>query len=290
MELNRIIRYIRAVSGLSQEKFADEIGVTRLTVARWESGTSIPNKIAQAGIYNVAKKHNVQFFDFIISDMPEHFAENDKIVLYHASVSGIIGPIEPKSRKNCDFGKGFYMGTHAQQPLTMIFSPDKDETEDAVMYILEFDLKDLNILYVPPTIDWALLVAYSRGRMKKYAGTPLYEKFSKMLNGYDVAVGRIADDKIFTVLTDFFRGYVSDVGALECLTALPLGEQYVALNEKACQQIRILEERKFSELEQLCIRDVSKENRDRAIETADMIRKSRRRDGLFFDELMGRGE
>ena len=291
MELSRIIRYIRTVAGLSQEKFADEIGVTKLTVTRWESGTSIPNNIAQAGIYNVAKKHNVQFFDLIISDLPEHLVENDKAVLYHASVSGIIGPIEPKSRIECDFGKGFYMGTQPSQPLTMIFSPDRNDTENAVMYTLEFDLNGLNVFYVPPIIDWALLVAYSRGRMEQYTGTPLYEKCGKLLNGYDVAVGKIADDKIFTALDLFFDSIISDNNVLDCLTLLPLGEQYVALNEKACRRIRMLEERKFSELERLCIRDVSKQNRDRAMGTAKEILKNRRRDGgRYFDEIMeGRG-
>jgi len=288
MELSRIIRYIRAVAGLSQEKFADGIGVTKLTVNRWESGTSIPNNIAQAGIYNVSKKYNVQFFDLIISDMPEHLTENGKAILYHASVSGIIGSIEPKSRDNCDFGRGFYMGTQAQQPLTMIFSPSRDETENAVMYTLELDLKGLKVFYVPPVIDWALLVAYSRGRMEKYAGTPMYERYSKLLDGHDVAVGKIADDRIFTALDLFFGEVISDNGVLECLTALPLGEQYVALTEKACRQIRILEERRFSELERLCIRDMSIQNRDRAIEVAHRICKERRRDGLFFDEILER--
>jgi transcriptional regulator with XRE-family HTH domain len=288
MELSKIIRTIRTNAGLSQERFAEEIGVTRLTVTRWESGTSFPNNIAQVGIYEVAKKYNVQFFDLIISDMPEHLTENNRTILYHASVSGIIGPIAPKSRDNCDFGKGFYMGTRASQPLTMIFSPNRNETENAVMYTLEFDLTGLNVFYVPPVTDWALLVAYSRGSMEKYAGTPLYEKYSKMLNGYDVAFGKIADDKIFTALDLFFGGFISANGVLECLTALPLGEQYVALTEKACRQIGVLKERRFSELERLCIRDVSKQNRDRAIEVADRICKSHRRDadGLFFDEIM----
>lgn len=33
--------------------------------------------------------------------------DTDRVLLYHGSKSGIEGPIEPKSRKQCDFGKGF---------------------------------------------------------------------------------------------------------------------------------------------------------------------------------------
>ena len=45
---------------------------------------------------------------------------NEIITLYHGSKSGIRGAIAPISRKHCDFGKGFYMGTNRTQPLTLI--------------------------------------------------------------------------------------------------------------------------------------------------------------------------
>jgi hypothetical protein len=286
MEISKIIRHIRTSADLSQEAFADKIGVTRLTVTRWESGTSIPNKIAQIGIYGVAKEHNIQFFDLIISDMPEHKVENDKVILYHGSRTGIVGPIGPKSRNECDFGKGFYMGTQASQPLTLIFDSDRDVTDNEVFYTVELDLSGLRILYIPAKIDWALLVAYSRGEMKKYAGSPLYEKYSRMLESYDIAVGKIANDKLFTVLENFFLNRMTDKGVVQCLSVLPLGDQYVALNEKACRRIKILEERRFSELERLCICDLSTENRLRGTKMADEIFIKNLRNGRYFHELM----
>ena len=290
MGLSRIVRHIRASAGLSQENFADKIGVSRLTVTRWESGVSIPNKIAQIRIYDLAEEHNVEFFDLIISDMPEHKPENNKVILYHASRTGIVGPIAPKSRSRCDFGKGFYMGTQPSQPLTLIFDSDKDTTEKAVVYIVELDLDGLRVLYLPTGIDWALLVAYSRAVMKKYAGTPLYEKYSKMLDGYDVVVGKIADDRLFAALERFFEGSMTDKGMIECLSVLPLGEQYVALTEKACKQITILGERRFSELERLCIYDVGIRNKKYGDEIVKKIYMEYRRDGRFIDEIMKMGD
>ncbi|MDR0334335.1 MAG: DUF3990 domain-containing protein [Methanomassiliicoccaceae archaeon] len=290
MELSKIVRHIRTSAGLSQEKFADEVGVTRLTVTRWESGASIPNKIAQIKIYDVAEEHDVEFFDLIISDMPEHKPENNKMILYHASRIGIAGPIGPKSRRECDFGMGFYMGVQASQPLTLIFGSKKNIAENAVVYTVEFDLKGLNVLYIPVGIDWALLVAYSRGEMEEYVGSPLYEKYSKMLIGYDVAVGKIADDKLFAALERFFEGSMSEEGMIECLSVMPLGEQYVALTEKACRQIRILEERRFSELERLCIYDKSAENRNYGVEMANSVFVKYRRNGRYFDKILKKGE
>jgi transcriptional regulator with XRE-family HTH domain len=290
MELSRIIRYIRDGASLSQEKFADKIGVTRLTVTRWENGVSVPNRIAQIKIYEVAKEYGVQFFDFIISDMPEHKIEDRKAILYHASRSGIEGAIRPISREECDFGRGFYMGTQVHQPLTLIFSSLRTLVENAKMYTVELDLRGLKIIDVPVGMDWILLIAYSRGIMKKYAVSKIYEKYRKMLDGYDVAVGKIADDKIFDSLEDFFEGHISIEGVIDCLSVLPLGEQYAALTEKACKHISILEERSFSELERLCIHTVSEQNRDNGIDMTEKILERHRRGGLFIETLLKDGE
>ncbi len=37
--------------------------------------------------------------------------EEDRVLLYHGSKSGLVGNIAPISRAQCDFGQGFYMGT-----------------------------------------------------------------------------------------------------------------------------------------------------------------------------------
>lgn len=42
---------------------------------------------------------------------------DDIVTLYHGSKSGINGTISPISRRYCDFGKGFYMGTDITSPL-----------------------------------------------------------------------------------------------------------------------------------------------------------------------------
>ncbi len=37
------IQYLRKAKGLSQEEFADKIGVSRQSVSKWESGQSFPD-------------------------------------------------------------------------------------------------------------------------------------------------------------------------------------------------------------------------------------------------------
>ncbi|MDR0309199.1 MAG: DUF3990 domain-containing protein, partial [Candidatus Methanoplasma sp.] len=252
MDLSRIIRHIREELSLSQDELAKEIGVERLAVTRWENNKTAPSRIVQAKIHDIVKENGIDLFSHIMKDIPRHRTEGNKAVLYHGSRTGIEGEIRPMSRSSCDFGRGFYMGTQAHQPLTLIYSSEK-----ALFYVVEIDLTGLNVLHVPAGIEWAMLIAYSRGKMDTYIGTALYEKYKRMLNGYDVVIGKIADDRMFYVLDRFFEEGITDKGLTESLSALHLGEQYVAITEKACKQIKILEKREISDLERRCIHEVS---------------------------------
>lgn len=84
------------------------------------------------------------------------------IKLYHGSKNGLKGNIKPISRELCDFGKGFYMGTEKTQPMTLICN-----YENATMYDLEIDTSNLFVKGLPLNIDWALFVAFNRGRLTK---------------------------------------------------------------------------------------------------------------------------
>jgi transcriptional regulator with XRE-family HTH domain len=285
MNISKIIKHIREELALSQDEFAEKVGVDRLAVTRWENNKAVPSRIAQLKVYEIAKENNIDLFGRIILDMPEHKAENNKVILYHGSRAGIEGEIRPVSRELCDFGKGFYMGTQAHQPLTLIWSHPK-----AAMYVVELDLTDLKVLHIPAGIEWALLIAYSRGKLDGSIGTKLYEKYERILRGYDVIVGKIADDKMFYVLDRFFDLAITDKGLVECLSALQLGEQYVAITKKACRQIRVAEKRVLSDLEKECIGEISEMNRKHGIEHANEICKSHRREGRFFDEILKEGE
>lgn len=82
------------------------------------------------------------------------------MLLYHGSKHGISGEIAPLSRDRCDFGRGFYMGTDILQPLTLVCG-----YEDAHLYTVDFDISGLNVVRFESDVDWALFIAYSRGRL-----------------------------------------------------------------------------------------------------------------------------
>ena len=212
-------------------------------------------------------------------------ASGETITLYHGSKSGIQGNIAPKSRDKCDFGRGFYMGTDPRQPLTLICNYPK-----AKLYTLSIDLSDLKIIDIEVGLDWALLVAYNRGKMESIKGTPLYDQYAGWTEECDMLIGYIANDRMFVVLDRFFNGEITDLALIHSLSALKLGKQYVALTEKACEHIKITKVRNIAEKEKEILKYESEKNRSEGIALAEKVCRQYRRKGRFFDEILEAGE
>ena len=283
--MRKLIKSIREYLGLSQTEFADKIGVTFATVNRWENGRAIPTKLAQSTLYEYCKENGVPVYQMILEKIKAEAdavpLDGDRILLYHGSKSGIVGEIAPKSREMCDFGKGFYMSTDPGQPLTLICDFEKSK-----FYVVSVDMKNLDTIEIKADLDWAMLVAYHRGRMEQIKGTALYDKYSRIDAGKDIVIGSIANDRMFYVLDNFFTGVITDMALVNSLSALKLGKQYVATTEKACAAVRIEKEIPLSLLERRFLQDESDANRQRGVSLANDICKNYRRDGKFFDEIL----
>lgn len=278
-----LIKAIRTAANMNQEQFASSLGTTPLSINRWENGKTLPNRMAQTQLYNFCKERSIDVAKLIV-DTKAYADTDNKLILYHGSKKGITGDVAPISREECDFGRGFYMGTSTLQPLTLICNEDKPK-----FYAVELDLTGLKVLTVDVGMDWAMLIAYHRKEMESAKGTAVYEKYAHMADGYDVIIGYIANDRMYTELFRFFNKTLTDVALINCLSALDLGKQYVALSEKACRQIRILKEEPLSPLELALLKDMSAERRKEGVALAEEIEVKYRREGKFFDEIL-RGE
>lgn len=273
-----LIKTIRKKLNLNQEQLAALIGISPVTVNRWENKKAKPSLMAQKQLYDICVSHKLDLADYIVER--EQIHEN-RSVLYHASRFGISGNIQPISRSRCDFGKGFYMGTDPIQPLTLVCNE-----KNPVLYTLDFNTENLSVLDVEMGIDWAMLIAYYRGYMDDKTESVVYEKYAHMADGCDVIVGYIANDRMYQVLTDFFERRITDTALIGSLSALKLGRQYVAITQKACDQIRIIKERPLQKLDLMILKDRSKIRRREGIELADRIVTEHRRDGRYFDEIV----
>lgn len=164
-----------------------------------------------------------------------------RVLLYHGSKSGIEGDIEPKSRKQCDFGEGFYMGTEPSQALTLIC-----DYESAKFYIVSISVEDLAVLDVSADLEWAMIVAYHRGRTEKIKDTPFYNKYQEITKEKDLVIGSIANDRMFFVIDNFFIGNITDA-------------------------VRIEKEVPISYLEKLFMKEAAEENRVKGTSLANDI-------------------
>jgi hypothetical protein len=211
--------------------------------------------------------------------------DSGQATLYHGSKGGIKGAIRPISRAYCDFGSGFYMGTDELQPLTLICS-----YPGAKLYTVQANLAGLRILDIGIGIDWALLIAYHRGKMENVKGSALYDKYARMALDCDIVIGFIANDRMFVVLDRFFSGLITDIALVCSLSALNLGKQYVALTDRACQQIEIVAEKAGGAREGAKLMETSAAYRLEGIRRADEISRMHRREGRFFDEIIEEGK
>lgn len=64
----------------------------------------------------------------------------------------------------------------------------------------------------------------------------------------------------------------------------------MALTEKACKNIKILNEQELSEKDRDKLKQESEANRSKGIALADEMCRRYRREGRFFDEILKAGE
>lgn len=285
VHMRELIKQIRQYTGLSQAEMANKIGVRFATINRWENGHSRPTRLAQEELCALCEELNVPAYEMIMTKIKNEISsltiEEGRTLLYHGSKSGLVGDIAPKSRERCDFGKGFYMGTTPEQPLTLIC-----DFEESRFYAVSIDTSELRTVEISTDIDWAMVVAYHRGRMEQIKGSDFYNRYNAMTSGKDLAIGSIANDKMFYVIDNFFLGNITDTALVSSLSALQLGKQYVALTEKACAKIKIEKEIVLSFFEKKILRKKSEENRQKGIDLANEICKLHRRQGKYFDEIL----
>lgn len=284
-----LIKQIRSYLNMSQQEFANELGMTFATVNRWENGRASANKLAQEKVFRLCLERDIPLLRMIHDRIDEERSKIDfeegRIVLYHGSKSGIQGKIQPNSREHCDFGKGFYMGTEPMQPLTLVC-----DYENSKFYLLSMEIEKIKILNVPADLEWAMLVAYHRGKMENIKGSKLYCKYENLSKTYDGVVGSIADDRMFYVLDNFFLGNITDIALIKSLSALQLGKQYVMITQNGCDAVRVEREMPLSLLERMFLQKISEENRTRGVNLANDICKNHRREGRYFDEILESGE
>ena len=195
-----------------------------------------------------------------------HLDSKTVLHLYHGSKSGIIGNVAPISRSNCDFGKAFYMGDSEKQAFSFVCF---DKYPDRKFYRIDFDITDLSCITLD-FIPWMLAVSYNRGYLDDVKDSILVKSLVEYLSGYDVIIGKIADDNIFKATLRFFEeDALTDYAFYKAFTDLSYGIQYAAVTEKACSKIKLCEIKlpDYTVIEYKKFRSKTKDDGDHYIDT-----------------------
>jgi len=153
------------------------------------------------------------------------------MILYHGSDISVESPNLNLSRKNLDFGAGFYTTENKEQAID--FSQKvmirKGRKKRAVsVYDFNIDTVEfvLNILRFQ-TPDRLWLDFIHQNRRGTYTGEL-----------YDLVIGPVANDDVFTTLIIYEQGILNVEQTLEALKIKKLYKQFVFKTEKALSLLK----------------------------------------------------
>ncbi len=63
MKLKEQLKYVRCKLKLTQEQLAQETGISKVTIARWESSDVEPHMISYGKFLDFCEKKNIEFKD-----------------------------------------------------------------------------------------------------------------------------------------------------------------------------------------------------------------------------------
>lgn len=152
------LRSIRAILGLSQREFAEQIGVEQVTVSRNELGKTVPSARLLESVYRFAFAKNIRINKLKEMLWRDALEKNEKL-LFHGAKSEITGEIDiHKGRNNNDFGQGFYTGESYGQALSFVSG-----FEHSSVYYIRFNDTSLKCKRYKVDQEWMMTIAYYRG-------------------------------------------------------------------------------------------------------------------------------
>ena len=170
----------------------------------------------------------------------------EKIIVYHGSSKIIEKPILGMGNPNNDYGLGFYCTENEELAKEWACSSESDGY--ANKYSL--DLTDLSVLSLTNgeynILNWLFVLLENRqfrisGDIATQAKEYIFDNFAIDYKKYDVIKGYRADDAYFSFANAFLNNTIS-VSQLEKAMVLgKLGEQVVAISQKAFDAFEFME-------------------------------------------------
>lgn len=274
---------VKKMLNITDEKLSSELLISRSTLNRWINGKSKISNRSIKDIYEYIYSKNIDVNKIKSQLYLEEYSKENEIVLFHGSKTGIDGNIDlNKTKINNDFGQGFYCGETFEQAAMFVSS-----YLTSSIYIIKFKSKNLKVLKFDVDTKWMLAIAYYRGRLDEYKNSKVIKEIDKEVKDADYIIAPIADNKMFSIISNFIDGEITDEQCRHSLSATDLGYQYIFISNKAIDNLEILSNCYITEKEK---EDYLK-SRETSIKLGnDKVKAARikyARIGKYIDDIMG---
>lgn len=275
------IEVILTLLDMTIQEFANELGVSYSTVSRWKERGETVSPANLEKIYEYAFKKRIRLNKIKEQLFREECLE-DHALLFHGAKTDISGRISvERSRKNNDFGQGFYCGESLEQSAMFVSNYPR-----ASLYMLNFDKTGMQELRLGVEQDWMLMIAFFRGKLAAYENHPIIQRILNRLNGIDYVVAPIADNRMFQIIDSFIEGEITDVQCRHCLSATNLGNQYVFLTQRAADRIQILRKCYLASVEKEAYISIRSEDAEVSNDKVKIARKQYRGQGKYIEDIL----
>lgn len=275
------IEVILTLLDMTIQEFANELGVSYSTVSRWKERGETVSPANLEKIYEYAFKKRIRLNKIKEQLFREECLE-DHALLFHGAKTDISGRISvERSRKNNDFGQGFYCGESLEQSAMFVSNYPR-----ASLCMLDFDKTGMQELRLGVEQDWMLMIAFFRGKLTAYENHPIIQRILNRLNGIDYVVAPIADNRMFQIIDSFIEGEITDVQCRHCLSATNLGNQYVFLTQRAADRIQILRKCYLASVEKEAYISIRSEDAEVSNDKVKIARKQYRGQGKYIEDIL----
>lgn len=275
------LQSIREILGLTQNEFAEQIGVEQVTVSRNELGKTDPSTKFLESVYAYAFAKNIKINKLKEMLWRDDLEKNEKL-LFHGAKSEIVGEIDVhKGRRNNDFGQGFYTGESYEQAISFVSG-----FEHSSVYYICFDDRNLKCKRYKVDQEWMMTIAYYRGALDEYKNHPTIRKLTEQSRNCDYIIAPIADNRMFQIINSFIDGEITDEQCKHCLAATNLGMQYIFISEKAVSQAKLIERCYISKNEREYYKNARFEESKLGDNKVKLARKQYRGKGRYIDEIL----
>lgn len=276
------IETVMELTELSAEKFAGQLGVSRMTLNNWISGKKEISEKNISVFYDYTFNRGIRLNKIKEQLYAEEIENGSQVLLFHGAKTEIEGDLSlDKSRQKNDFGPGFYCGESLEQSAMFVAT-----YPSASLYMLKFNPAGLNGKELAVNRDWMLMIAYHRQRLGSYADSEMIRRMVDQLQGVDYIVAPIADNRMFEIIDQFIDGEITDVQCRHCLSATNLGRQYVFVSDKALQQAELLEKCYLAEAEKEFYLTSRRESYEINRDKVKVVRKQYRNQGMYIEDIL----